>query len=70
MASCWIGLPQVRLIPRSERVALRPVLPGGVVTWFVTGFPDLRKADGPNAIPLYPALPERQAYMAGRVGEG
>ena len=30
----------------SERVALRLVLPGVVVTWIVTGFPDLGKVDG------------------------
>ena len=40
----------------SERVALRLVLPGVVVTWFVTGFPDPGKVDGSHAMPLEPAL--------------
>ena len=42
MASRWVRLPQAKRISASENVALRPVLPGAVVTWFVTGrLPDL-----------------------------
>jgi hypothetical protein len=40
----------------SERVAFRLVLPGVVVTWFVTGFPDPGKAGGSHAVPLEPVL--------------
>ena len=37
MPSGCVGLPQVGGIVVSEYVALRRPLPGGVVTWFVTG---------------------------------
>jgi hypothetical protein len=37
MASHWVRLLQASRISASERVALRLVLPGAVVTWFVTG---------------------------------
>jgi hypothetical protein len=37
MTSGWIGLLQVRGISVSGYVALCRPLPGGVVTWFVTG---------------------------------
>jgi hypothetical protein len=40
----------------SGYVALCLSLPGAVVTWFVTGFPDPGKADGSHAVPLKPAL--------------
>ena len=43
----------------SERVALRLVLHGVVVTWFVTGSSDFGKADGAHAMPLEPILPQR-----------
>ena len=36
-ASHWVGLPQARGVPVSERVALRLRSPEAVVTWFVTG---------------------------------
>jgi hypothetical protein len=39
----------------SECVAPRLVLPGVVVTWFVTGFPDLGKADGSCPVSTRPA---------------
>jgi hypothetical protein len=38
----------------SEQVALRLALPGVVVTWFVTGFPDPGKVGGSHAVPLKP----------------
>jgi hypothetical protein len=59
MASCWVRLLQAKRIPVSENVALRLVLPGVVVTWFVTGLPDLGKADGLRAVPLETALSGR-----------
>jgi hypothetical protein len=34
----WVGLLQVRRMSVFECVALRPVMPGVVLTWFVTGF--------------------------------
>jgi hypothetical protein len=37
MLSAWVGLPQVGWTAVSGCVALRPWLPGVVVTWFVTG---------------------------------
>ena len=40
----------------SGYVALRRSLPGTVVTWFVTGFPDPGKVGGSHAVPLKPAL--------------
>ena len=55
----------------SERVALRPVLPGVVVTWFVTGFPHPGKVEGSHPMPPLSLLsPARQVYDAGRIGEG
>jgi hypothetical protein len=59
MASGWVGLPQLRRILLSERVALRPVLPGLVVTWFVTGFPDPGKVADPH-----PVLFERLSLLS------
>ena len=53
----------------SERVAPRLVLPGVVVTWFVTDFPDPGKADGSHPAPLEPALRQGKLTMAGRVGK-
>jgi hypothetical protein len=50
----------------SEAVALRLLLPGVVVTWFVTGFPDPGKADGSRAVPLGPALRRDNLTVAGR----
>ena len=40
----------------SERVALRLLLPGVVVTWIVTGFPDLGRSTVRHAVLLEPAL--------------
>src|SRR4029077_5420027 len=37
MTSYRVGLPQARRIAVSGCVALRPRLPGAVVTWYVTG---------------------------------
>jgi hypothetical protein len=62
MPSCWVELPQARRISGSERVALRLVLPRVVVTWFVTGFPDIGKADGSMRCLLSLLPPARQAY--------
>jgi|SRR5580693_4617312 hypothetical protein len=39
----------------SEGVARRLVLPGVVVTWFVTGLPDLGKASGSRSVESTPA---------------
>jgi hypothetical protein len=49
----------------SENVALRLVLPGVVVTWFVTGLPDLGKVDGSRAVPLETALRQDKLTVAG-----
>jgi hypothetical protein len=51
----------------SECVALRLVSPGVVVTWFVTGFLDPGKVDGPHPA-LLEACPLRRdkLTMAGR----
>src|SRR6266496_1638312 len=38
MASAWVGLQQIGRFAALEHVVLRSALPGGVVTWFVTGF--------------------------------
>jgi hypothetical protein len=54
----------------SERVALRLVLPGVVVTWFVTGFPDLERAGGSHPVLPQPAHRQEKLTMAGRVSEG
>lgn len=54
----------------SERVALRLVLPGVVVTWFVTGFLDPGKVDGQHPVLLEPALWPRQAYDGGSAKAG
>ena len=40
----------------SGYVALCLSLPGTVVTWFVTGFPDPGKVGRSHAVPLKPAL--------------
>jgi hypothetical protein len=40
----------------SDRVAFRLLLPGVVVTWFVTGFPDPGKVDDSRAVPLAATL--------------
>ena len=53
----------------SERVALRLVLPGVVVTWFVTGFLDPGKVDGPHPALLEACL-SGKASLRWRVGEG
>ena len=40
MTSGWVELPQFRGLRASGYVALCLRLPGVVVTWFVTGFPN------------------------------
>ena len=53
----------------SDCVVLRPTLPGAVVTWFVTDFPDPGKVDGSHAVPER-ALRQDKLTVAGRVGNG
>ena len=56
----------------SERVALRLVLPGVVVTWFVTGFPDPGKVGGSHPVLLEPALSGKKSlrWRGGSVKAG
>ena len=53
----------------SGYIALCLSLPGTVVTWFVTGFPDPGKVGGSHAVPLTVSLLSlaRQAYGGGAI---
>ncbi len=51
MSSVWVRLPQVGWISVSEYIAVRLPLPGAVVTWFVTGWKQLRSRCKVNCLP-------------------
>ncbi len=55
----------------SEHIVLCLLLPGIVVTWFVTSLPDPGKVGGSHPVLLEPAFSGKKSLRwRGRVGEG